>query len=103
MNLSPSLPSLPFHSPFFYYYYYYIIKHICANHLLHANEVTFGFVDGECPGEVFVDDGGHVARVVREHHAVGADVLRARPARPRRAPAQLALRLRRPAACNIQP
>lgn len=48
-----------------------------------------------------VDDGGHVARVVREHHAVGADVLRARAPRDRaRARAALAVRLRGPARCN---
>lgn len=39
-------------------------------------------IERERAREVFVDDGGDVARVVSEHHAVGRDVLRApRPAR----------------------
>lgn len=54
---------------------------------------TFGLVEGQRAGEVLVDDGGDVAGVVREHDAVGADVLRTRT----RA-AALALRLRRAAA-----
>lgn len=77
---------------------------------------TFGLVDGEGAREVFVDDGGHVARVVREHDAVGADVLRARAARARRAAARgprapataaaaaaaLAFRLGGTAACSTE-
>lgn len=50
---------------------------------------------------MLVHDGGHVARVVREHDAVGADVLRARPARAARR--ALALRLRRAASCTRVP
>ena len=46
---------------------------------------------------MLVDDGGDVARVVREHDAVGADVLRPRTRRARRA--AFALGLRRAAAC----
>lgn len=54
---------------------------------------TFRLVERQSPGEVLVHDGGDVARVVREHHAVGADVLRARTQ-----PAALAFRLRGAAA-----
>lgn len=47
--------------------------------------LTFGLVERERPREVLVDDGGDVARVVREHDAVSADVLRTSTRRARAA------------------